>query len=1770
MRVRAYGRCRVWLLGTLALACSAGAHEFVGREGPAWMRVDLRSHRQAAQSPSPERNITASPGEDRDACWSPDGTLIAFASNRAGDFDIYICRPDGSNPDTGAALSPKRVSGLPGNERYPCWSPGGTELAYVRENGIYIRNLRTGVENLVSDNVGTPTGLVFSFDGARLAFSAVIGQDLRPNIYWISLDPRNPNLEQITNTAYDDVAPAWFPQSSQLLFASTRDGDLDIWQVTVPGIGAGPVAEGNWTKVIGGAGNQTEPAWVNRGGINVTPYDQAFHILYADDGGGQDYDIKLADSDGDSVSGSGDQVSPLETGPQRTNQTEPFANPQQRASDNLCVYSSNQTGNYDLFVIEIFDESPPVLSDLTGKPTLPTVTPQRTFPGATVTIRANVLDVGSGVSEVWALIRRAEAPVFQRNSIGTGQDEDEGVLGSSGENRVMMGAINIEFDQLIIDANTYADVDPTTVTLTAAGLTTMVRTSGLQLLDDGNPPDEVAGDGVYTAQWQTPATAQDYYVDIIPFDGRGNVPIDLNLGVNNRPGGGSNELNYIQQGFDLNRPGVGVPFYVIGYDHVAGFTTRQLDLTRKILFVSDYACGQKFQVADFAGVGQTTLNRFWPAALPVEHWYFSSDDSNATSVAGTPMFRAVGSSPPTVHVFGNPYLGSIGFPPPTGLETGDIAMIERFGGSSPYGGPQQADQKAVWRILCRGKVDASTLNAYTPLPLPPAPGSPIPSQDGDRMILWVSPYTGDLFVQPGTLLDAEVQSDLTNFVASGGRLFVTGQDVAWALTKNGTQTNGFLRNVLRADFVSDAAPDVMSSTTQPAFQRRDLTLATSMTGIERQVFIGEQNPITNDLYVDFYRWTLFRGEFHPPDASDSRIRLLGGSYGDWAGDACPNGWFIDDVTPASGGIPTLNYASGGQTAMVRYIDAATGGRVVFCAFPFEAMRNNYRYYASYQPNQNWVIGHENRVELFTNISDYLRTGALLGKVVGPDGSSPVGGVQIEGRVGPNPDGQLMSVTTTLNDGTYLLRGLSTGNYSVYVNSSEFTADHRPYQPVFGGQITRNADLTIRLLRFETGTIFGTVTQTGGATVANVEVTATLQTTGANPMSSSKRTDNNGQYSIDVPAGTYTVTASAPGFGSASQTNVVVVAGDFVQVDLVLQPAPGTLRGNVKGNNQPVNGATIAIVKGGVTTNTTTTNSAGNYEIQLPAGTYDLVVTAAGFQQATRTGVEILSDQVTGGIDFDLQAVPPGSITGLITLQGSTDPVAGAVVQLVAGGVILRSTTSAATTTTQDGDTYNYRFDDVPAGVYEVRLTAQGFSADPRTGVQVQSNRVTTDVDFTLQPLHTFIAGLSMTSTPFDYASAAPDIQTIIDDDDNRNTRLKLATWDTLAGAYVFYPNQPANTFRLGKGYFMRLAKNVPLTVEGVRAPVVGSGHQMQLLTGWNLIGHVYEFPVDLFACEVLFQGQTYTIQQAAARGLVNASLYTLNFNEYQQLFRFDPYTAYWIRAFQNVVLRIPPASLSSSREETRATREQPTLGGWTAEILARTGNGLQARGVFGVNADAADVHDSRDREQPPRPPVDGFLEVVFPHPEWGRYSGRYRTDVRGQSRQATWEMEVWCDRPGETIELSWPALGASVPGGLRVVLEDRETGWKRSLRHTGGYSFRMERAGGRSFVLRVEPNTTMLSFGDVRFRPSRGAGGELVYTLGAAATVDVAVRSPTGRMVRHLLQNVGQEAGLQRVVWDGRDDQGRLVPSGNYRIDLVGTTEIGEQVRVTRVIQHRR
>ena len=127
-------------------------------------------------------NLTNNPGDDFDPVWSPDGTRVAFVSNRdngteEGGQYIYVMRADGSDV---SQISHQNES------QYPDWSASGVDLAYSSQGEIYLVGLFDGTEVNLTESPEWDEYPKFSPDGRRIAWLG--GPENDRHIYVMNLD----------------------------------------------------------------------------------------------------------------------------------------------------------------------------------------------------------------------------------------------------------------------------------------------------------------------------------------------------------------------------------------------------------------------------------------------------------------------------------------------------------------------------------------------------------------------------------------------------------------------------------------------------------------------------------------------------------------------------------------------------------------------------------------------------------------------------------------------------------------------------------------------------------------------------------------------------------------------------------------------------------------------------------------------------------------------------------------------------------------------------------------------------------------------------------------------------------------------------------------------------------------------------------------------------------------------------------------------------------------------------------------------------------------------------------------------------------------------------------------------------------------------------------------------------------------------------------------------------------------------------------------------
>ena len=138
--------------------------------------------------------------DDIDPTWSPDGSMISFASSRSSVRQLYIMNADGSNV--------RQVTNLDNTGGRSTWSPDGTKLAFYRglagDHNIYVINVDgTGLIQLT--NGGDNLGPSWSLDGNWIAFTSF--RDGNNEIY--IMHPDGTGVTRLTNTQISDWQPRW-------------------------------------------------------------------------------------------------------------------------------------------------------------------------------------------------------------------------------------------------------------------------------------------------------------------------------------------------------------------------------------------------------------------------------------------------------------------------------------------------------------------------------------------------------------------------------------------------------------------------------------------------------------------------------------------------------------------------------------------------------------------------------------------------------------------------------------------------------------------------------------------------------------------------------------------------------------------------------------------------------------------------------------------------------------------------------------------------------------------------------------------------------------------------------------------------------------------------------------------------------------------------------------------------------------------------------------------------------------------------------------------------------------------------------------------------------------------------------------------------------------------------------------------------------------------------------------------------------------------------
>jgi Tol biopolymer transport system component len=224
---RPAGETQVWVMNT----DGSDAHMASNGEGydPRWAQgSEMLSFTTSRDDPAHSEiygvqadasggtNLSQNGATDFEASWAPDGSRLAFTSDRSdGTPRIYLMSSDG----TGQVRLRDRTG------RAAQWSSDGITLAFLSVDHLWVATIGGIGETEIYPNVAF--SYAWAPDGSTLVVWAATG-----NLFAVTTTPGTP--APLTTTGLESE-PQWSPDGSRIVFTSRRDGNREIYVMNSDG-----------------------------------------------------------------------------------------------------------------------------------------------------------------------------------------------------------------------------------------------------------------------------------------------------------------------------------------------------------------------------------------------------------------------------------------------------------------------------------------------------------------------------------------------------------------------------------------------------------------------------------------------------------------------------------------------------------------------------------------------------------------------------------------------------------------------------------------------------------------------------------------------------------------------------------------------------------------------------------------------------------------------------------------------------------------------------------------------------------------------------------------------------------------------------------------------------------------------------------------------------------------------------------------------------------------------------------------------------------------------------------------------------------------------------------------------------------------------------------------------------------------------------------------------------------------------------------------------
>ncbi len=309
-----------------------------------------------------------------------------------------------------------------------------------------------------------------------------------------------------------------------------------------------------------------------------------------------------------------------------------------------------------------------------------------------------------------------------------------------------------------------------------------------------------------------------------------------------------------------------------------------------------------------------------------------------------------------------------------------------------------------------------------------------------------------------------------------------------------------------------------------------------------------------------------------------------------------------------------------------------------------------------------------------------------------------------------------AVTTTSDFAGEFSFNLGAGTYSIGISKSGYRSVARQAQLSLG----ENTSATDTLIT-SVGRLAGKILSDGvGVSAALLTLTGLSADAGGGLLS----TDADGRFTGDnLPAGSYSLTATADGYSDGKIASLTVVSGQQTNADLSLVANRGVLEGNVKAEGVAAANITVVANAYGIS-RSAVSGADGKYRIEkLPSGVYSVSAAQAGFTPDKAYESQNLAVSGTiSGLDFGLSR-NAGSLSGTITGSATATGIKVSLIGAKKG--------ARAYATCDAGG--KYAIPSLPADDYMLTVSAQGYKIAAGSQTPTVSITGSTQLNIALAP-----------------------------------------------------------------------------------------------------------------------------------------------------------------------------------------------------------------------------------------------------------------------------------------------------------------------------------------------------------------------------------------------------------------------------------------------------